>query len=326
MFAPMKKAIVFFFGLLITSSMYAQGTIKGQVIDSTTEEAIPYTKIIVDEANLMRSTDLEGRFAIELPAGTYKIQVSFGVGYIDKVLTVSVSDGEIKDLGKVLLSSDVIGLKEVQVFTNNLDAQSQLPTPVTNITAEDFEQKMGAQDFPEMMKSTPGVFVTTAGGSFGDSEVRIRGFGSENTAVLINGMPVNDMETGYVYWSNWGGMNDVTRNQQIQRGLGASKMAISSVGGTINIITKPTEYRKGVKFSYARTNRSYTDRYMLTLSTGQMKGGWAVTALGSARRGNGWREGTFARSYAYFIAISKEISDKHLFMFTGFGASSKRKR
>lgn len=316
----MRSIFFLVVGLIISISAYSQGIIKGQVIDSVTQESIPYTKILVDEANVMRSTDLEGYFAIEVPEGTYNVKVSFGTGYIDKVLTATVRNGETVNLGQIALTSDVIGLKELEVISDNIDAQSQLPTPVTTITAEEFENKMGAQEFPEMMKSTPGVYVSTVGGSFGDASVRIRGFGSENTAVLINGMPVNDMETGRVFWSNWGGMNDVTRNQQIQRGLGASRLAISSVGGTINIITKPTEFRKGVKISYARSNRSYQNRTMVTMSTGQMKGGWAVTALGSKRDGAGFREGTYANAYAYFLTVSKEVNDKHLFMFTGFGA------
>ena len=119
---------------------------------------------------------------------------------------------------------------------------------------------------------------------------------------------------------NWGGLNDVTKNQQIQRGLGASKLAISSVGGTINIITKPTEFRKGVKLSYANSNRSYANRYMVTSSTGLMKNGLAITASGSARTGEGFREGTRTEAYSYFLTLYKELGEKHQLMFTAFGA------
>jgi iron complex outermembrane recepter protein len=316
----MKRALIFLVAALFSMSAHSQGKITGVVKDSSNKNAVPYTKILLVEANIIKSTDLEGRFTISAPAGTYKMKVSFGVGYIDKDLTVTIKNGETTKLGDIYLRPDVIGLEEIAVFADFVDEQSQLPTPVTNISAEDFEQKLGAQEFPEMMKSVPGVFVSTVGGSFGDASVRVRGFGSENTAVLINGIPVNDMESGQVFWSNWGGMNDVTRNQQIQRGLGATKLAVNSVGGTINILTKPTDYKKGVKLSYSSSNRSYSDMLMLSMSTGQMKNGWAVTALGSTRQGFGWREGTKANAYSYFLTVSKEINQKHLIMFTGFGA------
>jgi iron complex outermembrane recepter protein len=316
----MKRALVLILVSITAMVAHSQGKITGVIKDSSNKNVIPYTRILLVEANIIQTSNLEGRFSISAPAGTYKMKVSFGIGYLDKEISVTIVNGETTKLGDVFLRPDVVGLEQIEIFSDYLDEQSQLPTPVTNITAEDFEQKMGAQEFPEMMKSIPGVFVSTAGGSLGGANVRIRGFGSENTAVLINGIPVNDMESGQVFWSNWGGMNDVTRNQQVQRGLGASKLSVNSVGGTINIITKPTDYRKGIKFSYSNSNRSYSDMAMLSMSTGQMKNGWAVTALGSTRQGNGWREGTRANAYSYFLAVSKEISDKHLFMFTGFGA------
>lgn len=98
------------------------------------------------------------------------------------------------------------------------------------------------------MKMTPGVYATKQGGGFGDSRINVRGFDQKNVAVMINGIPVNDMENGWVYWSNWSGLSDATRTMQVQRGLGASKLAINSVGGTINIITKTTDAKKVVLF------------------------------------------------------------------------------
>ena len=62
---------------------------------------------------------------------------------------------------------------------------------------------------------------------------------------MVNGMPVNDMENSSVYWSNWAGLSDVTSAMQVQRGLGSSKLAIASVGGTINILTKSSDRKEG---------------------------------------------------------------------------------
>ena len=94
-------------------------------------------------------------------------------------------------------------------------------------------------------------------GAFGDARVRLRGFQQENIAVLINGMPVNDMENGRVYWSNWAGLSDVTSAMQVQRGLGSAKLPIPSVGGTINIVTKSTDLAEGGKISATVGNDGY---------------------------------------------------------------------
>lgn len=55
---------------------------------------------------------------------------------------------------------------------------------------------------------------------------------------------------GGIYWSNWAGLSDVTRSMQVQRGLGASKVAAPSVGGSINIVTNTIDANKGGFVSY----------------------------------------------------------------------------
>ena len=77
---------------------------------------------------------------------------------------------------------------------------------------------------------------------------------------MINGMPVNDMENSAVYWSNWAGLSDVTSAMQVQRGLGSSKLAISSVGGTINVVTKAADLRQGGSVSTGLGNDNYLNR------------------------------------------------------------------
>ena len=113
------------------------------------------------------------------------------------------------------------------------------------MSAADIDYKLGTQEFPEILKSTPGTYATKSGGGYGDSQIRLRGFSTENIAIMVNGVPMNDMEGGKVYWSNWAGLSDVTRSMQVQRGLGASKISAPSVGGSINIVTNTIDAQRG---------------------------------------------------------------------------------
>ncbi len=65
------------------------------------------------------------------------------------------------------------------------------------------------------------------------------------------------MENARVYWSNWAGLSDVTGSIQVQRGLGAAKVAVPSVGGTINIVSKATDAQQGGSVSAAIGNDGY---------------------------------------------------------------------
>ncbi len=119
------------------------------------------------------------------------------------------------------------------------------PVAVSTIKEAQIVERLGNQELPEILKSTPSVYATKGGGGFGDGRVNIRGFDTNNIAVMVNGMPVNDMEGGTVYFSNWQGLSDVTSALQVQRGLGSSKLAIASVGGTMNFITRAADKKKG---------------------------------------------------------------------------------
>jgi iron complex outermembrane recepter protein len=143
---------------------------------------------------------------------------------------------------------------------------------------------------------------------------------------MINGVPLNDMENGFMYWSNFAGLSEITRSMQVQRGLGASKLGVNSVGGTVNIVTKPSEKKKGGSAEYMFGNGSWSDRYRLTLNSGAMKGGWSVTFQGSRTTGQGYRPGAFVDAWSYFLNASKEINADHTLIFTVFGAPVNRGR
>ncbi|MDE6804069.1 MAG: TonB-dependent receptor plug domain-containing protein, partial [Muribaculaceae bacterium] len=163
------------------------------------------------------------------------------------------------------------------------------------------------------------VWATPAGGGFGDAKINMRGFQAANVAVVVNGIPMNDMEWGGIYWSNFAGLSDVTSNMQTQRGLGASLLSAPSVGGTINITTHSLDAKKGGKMWYGIGNDGMNN-VGFSLSTGLMENGWAITILGSRKWGNGYVQGTEYEAWNYFANVSKKIGDSHQLSLTAFGA------
>jgi len=255
--------------------MFGQGTsvLKGIVLDS---EGAPVAgaNVYLKGTTVGTMTDLMGNFSLSTRETGDKILVISFIGMLQQEKDISLQGNEV-DLGTVTMKSDAVGLAEVTVFAN-VAIDRKTPVPVSSIKPEQIETRLGAQEFPEILKSTPGVYATKQGGAFGDSRINIRGFNSRNSATMINGVPVNDMENGWVYWSNWAGLADVTRTMQVQRGLGASKIAIPSVGGTINILTKTTDAEEGGSIYYGTGNDNYS-KIGFTVSTGLTDNNWAST-------------------------------------------------
>ena len=146
----------------------------------------------------------------------------------------TVKDTRSKDIEEVILRG-----------VTDIAKDRKTPVAVSTIKAAQILERQGNQELVELLNTTPSVYATKGGGGFGDSQIVMRGFESRNIAVMVNGMPVNDMEGGTVYFSNWTGLSDVTSFMQVQRGLGSSKLAIASVGGTVNFLTRSADMKKG---------------------------------------------------------------------------------
>ncbi|MSP85401.1 MAG: TonB-dependent receptor [Flavobacteriaceae bacterium] len=213
-------------------------------------------------------------------------------------------------------------LDEVVVRGSIIDVAKERKTPVavSTISAAEIQAKIGNQEFPDLLKNMPSVYASKSGGGYGDSRVNIRGFAQENIAVMINGMPVNDMENGAVYWSNWTGLTDVASSVQVQRGLGASKLAIASVGGTINVVTRSSDMKEGGSVSSSIGNDNFL-KSSFSYSTGMMKNGLSASFLLSKTRGDGYINGTNFEGTNYFLGLGYKLSDKHQFEFTFTGAA-----
>ncbi|MCE2732181.1 MAG: TonB-dependent receptor [Flammeovirgaceae bacterium] len=321
----MKVSVLLFCALISFASFSQNATLSGKITDNETKEALIGATIIVEKTTLGGITDLDGKFTIKnIPAGAYQIRIKY-IGYEDVVESVSLEVGQNKDLGELTLTSNAIGLNEIEVFANVVEDR-KTPVAVANLGSIEIAEQLGAMQLPELLNSTPGIYATQGDGAFGDAYVNIRGFGQEEVLFMINGVPMNDMENGIMYWSNFAGLSEVTRNMQVQRGLGASKLAVNSVGGTMNIVTDPSERRKGGRAEVIFGNGSFRNRYRFTLHSGELKGGWSVSFQGSRSNGEGIRPGTFVDAWSYFLTVSKEINDKHTLLFTTFGAPANRGR
>ena len=218
---------------------------------------------------------------------------------------------------KLDVKLNTILLNEVQVVAD-VAIDRKTPVAFSTIPLKKINEELASQDIPMVLNSTPGVYATQQGGGDGDARITIRGFNQRNVAVMIDGIPVNDMENGWVYWSNWFGLDAVTSNIQVQRGLGASKIAIPSVGGTMNLLTKGIESRKGGSFkqevdSYGKLRTS------LGYNSGKLKNGWGFTFAGSYKRGRGFVEETFSEGFFYYAKVQKSLG-KHTLSLSALGA------
>ncbi len=249
----------------------------------------------------------------------------------NKMLTIKTNNLSI--FAKILnMKKTLLLLFIAYFFTANSqvvkDTTKQTNSPeisTISISSTDVDEDGGKQDISSLLQGSKDVFVNTASYTFSSGRFSMRGYESENSSVFMNGIEMNDAENGRVFHSYWGGLNDATRNKQYSNGLDQSEFAFGGIGGSTNITTRASEYKKGTSASYAISNRSYRNRLMITHSTGLMNNGFAITASASKRWAQqGYVEGTSYDGYSYFASLEKKFSKNHSLGLTAYGAPTKR--
>lgn len=311
--------MMFMLGFFFTTA-HSQGTIYGIVVDKTTGRALSGVNITNQEKMSGTSSADDGSFSFKLSPGKHLIMFSM-IGYTSVSKEIFIHDSIETYLGRIYLSPEVIGLGEIAVISS-VAVDRVSPLTVSTIKAEHIETRLGDEPLPEVMKMVPGVYATRTGGGSGDAAVNIRGFKQENITLLLNGIPISSVENGLVYWNNWLGLSDATERIQVQRGLSASPVAMNSVGGTINIITKTTEPVSGGSLGFSITDYGNT-KFSFSYNTGKMDNGMAISFLGSHIGGPGYVDATYVRGWGYFLSVSKTFNDEHKLVFIGLGNPEK---
>ena len=180
------------------------GIVFGQAVTGFVgdgENPLVGANVVVEGTQNGGVTDDGGKFIIETGSGTFDITASY-IGYITQTKTVSV--GDIVASVSFDLETDVVAMSALEVLASRADEKT--PVAYTTVSKEEMEIRLGSQDIPMSLNMTPSVYATGQGGGAGDARINVRGFNQRNVAAMINFVPQNDMENGWVYWSNWDGV------------------------------------------------------------------------------------------------------------------------
>jgi iron complex outermembrane receptor protein len=298
--------------LMMMTGLFAQ-SIVGTVNDANNNPLVG-ANVVVEGTELGSVSDEVGAYVISPDEGTYSITASF-IGYssVTKEVTVGKEDVSV-DFTLVI---DALTMSALEVLASRADERT--PVAYTTVSKKEMEIRLGSQDIPMILNTTPSVYATQQGGGAGDARINVRGFNQRNVAVMINGVPQNDMENGWVYWSNWDGVGDATSSIQMQRGLSAVNLATPSIGGTMNIITDPAQHEKGGKVKQEVGEGGFL-KTTLNYNSGLIGDKLALSGTIVRKTGDGFIDGTWTDAWAYYFGGSYALSKKQRFELYAIGA------
>jgi len=287
--------------------------IKGRIIDEVSERELQGALVIILDSTFKLYTDSKGAF--EFTNITNK----------NIVLKISLEGYESKNIPiKIQNNSDLLDLRIIRLVKKIIE---DINYGLIELSEQELldDEKAELNTISGFLVSSKDVFLKTVAYEFSPTFFRPRSLGSEYTNILLNGVSMNKIHDSRPQWSNWGGLNDVMRNQEFSANLFPSLVSFGRIGGTLNITTLGANFKKGAKISYAISNRSYKGRIMASYSSGLSNKGWAYTFSASKRFANqGFREGTPYNANSFFASFEKRINDKNKLNFTVIYARNSR--
>ena len=307
-----KNLAVLLLCLFFSSGLIAQNIIKGKVLDSESENPIKDVTVSIKNTQNSVLTNENGIFILQnLSNGSYTLVITFK-GYETQNFPIELS-GKTVDLGSIFLYKDLTEEKDISIV---------------NITDDELNSDDGFTDnIAGLLQSSRDVFLSAAAFDFSATFFRPRGLDNSNGKVLINGLEMNKLSNGRPQWANWGGMNDLQRDQAFSLGLSPNENTFGDIAGTNSITMRASQYGEGGRISISSANRSYRGRLMGSYSSGQLDNGWSYAFLISRRFGNqGFIDATLYDANSFFMSVEKQIGKNHSINFNSIYATNRRGR
>ncbi|AZQ60027.1 TonB-dependent receptor [Maribacter sp. MJ134] len=286
-------------------------SIVGIVLDVIEKSPMPNALVSIEGDNTTVRSNQTGAFSLTITEkGEFILNIALA-GYTTKRIPIFL-EGKNLDLGSIYLDKDITFEKKDNLIT------------ITDSELLDNESSGNALG---LLQATRDVFLTRAAFDFGQAFFRVRGYDAEHGEVLLNGIRMNKLFNGRPQWNNWGGLNDVVRNQQFSNGLNPSDFTFGGILGNTNIDLRPSGLRPGFRISSSASNRTYTGRLMATYNSGMQSNGLAYMFSASRRWAKeGYIDGTLYDAYSFYGALEYQINKKNSLSLTAFSAVNRRGR
>ncbi|MEZ0180903.1 TonB-dependent receptor [Flavobacterium oncorhynchi] len=306
-----KKYIVFFI-LWSFSFAFAQETIfRGVVIDAKTQNPLENVVVSIQNSSITKLTSKSGKFELHSSIEGEQLLLIHSQDCKDLLLKINSNFGQIIYLG-------VLQLEDIY--------SDEVPAALITLLDSDLSDDNSSSEMTSgLLQSSKDAFMQASAFNWSQARFRIRGLDSENGTMMLNGMTMNKIYDGRPQWNNWGGLNNVLRNQDFSIGTAASNYTFGGILGTQQIFTRASLYRKGSQLTFSGSNTTYSLRAIATYASGMSSSGWAyVVSVGKRWADEGYFEGTNFDADSFFMSVEKKLNNKHSLNFTGFYTPNSR--
>ncbi|WP_035646347.1 TonB-dependent receptor [Flavobacterium sp. ASV13] len=308
----MVKKYFVLFTLLVFNFAFAQETVfRGIVVDAKTQNPLANVVVSIQNTAITKLTSKTGQFELHSDIQGEQLLLIRSQGCKDLLLKIHSKFGQIVYLGMLQLED---------LYSD------ETPAALITLLDTDLSDDSSSSDMTSgLLQSSKDAFMQASAFNWGQARFKVRGLDSENGTMMLNGMTMNKIYDGRPQWNNWGGLNNVLRNQEFSVGAAVSSYTFGGVLGTQQIATRASLYRKGTQLTFSGSNTTYLWRAIGTYASGMDASGWAyVISAGKRWAEEGYFDGTNFNADSFFISVEKKLNNKHSLNFTGFYTPNSR--
>ncbi|MHC0444273.1 carboxypeptidase-like regulatory domain-containing protein [Flavobacterium sp. 3-218] len=306
-----KYAVFFIVSFFNFAFSQKEIIVSGIVIDARTQNPLENVVVTIQNTAVMQLTSKTGKFELHIFPKKEQLLLLRNQGYKDFLLKVQSNSGQDINLG-------ILQLEDTY--------SDEVPAALITLSDNDFSDDNSSSEMTSgLLQSSKDAFMQASAFNWGQARFRVRGLDSENAVTMLNGMPMNKIYDGRPQWGNWGGLNNVLRNQEFSVGTTASNYTFGGILGTQQIYTRASLYRKGASLTFSGSNTTYLWRAIGTYASGMNADGWAF-AISAGKRwtDEGYFEGTNFDADSFFLSVEKKLNKKQSINFTGFYTPNSR--
>lgn len=307
----MKRISLFICVMSLASSVSA-ATLRGVVRDAASQPIAGASVAIAHLKTVETSSD--GRFAAEVPAGTYEIAVSHA-GFATSVRQVST--------GIEVELTLAPGVEE-SIIVSGIRAEAATPVTKSDLDRAWIEKNYHQQDVPLLLRDWPSInaWAESGSGDAGYSYISLRGVSPTRINFTLDGVPLADSEDMGTYFVDFPDLAQSLQSIQIQRGVGTSTVGSPSFGGSVNL--ESIDLSPDSSTSARVAGGSFGDRFATVgYQTGSLPGGFAMYTRISANETNGFRESSGTQQRNIFVSAAKQGETSQL-RLTGFSGHERQ--
>ena len=250
---------------MFSCAAFAQKTITGKVINSTSKEPLAGATVLVKGTKIATQTSSDGTFSVKAPKDNSIIAIS-EIGFENAQINTAGKT----DLGEILLTSASTTLNDVFVTGYTSQRKRDITGSVSVVNVADLKQTPSGSTEALLQGQASGVTVFSTGAPGGAAVVQIRGITSAgNTAplVIIDGVPGNMHDLN---------VNDIQSIQVLKDAGAAAIYGVRGSNGVIIITTKRGSGSTRVSYdAYYGTQRPLSKSWALATPTQTGVAKWA---------------------------------------------------